>query len=100
MYSKENVVNKFPDIIDDATLEKIIDLLNTLETKENERSQLATAKIKLEAEIEDLKKQVGTLKSLVELIPRSRHKEEEKREKVFTFGIISPGEGNTRIGSQ
>jgi len=102
-YSLDNVKCKYPKIISSGTFDEIIKLLNTLDEKEEQLNVINTHKIKLELEIEALRKIVEDFKPLVEIIPKSNKKvvkaiEDATHKKPLPFGIISPGEGNTRIG--
>lgn len=101
-YSLDNVKCKYPEIISSGTFDEIIKLLNTLNEKEEQLGLLNSEKIKLELEVEALKATVGDFKPLIEIIaPKDTVKkkiEEYSSKKPLTFGIISPGEGNTRIG--
>jgi len=100
-YSKDNVRNVYPSIIDEATFENIIDLLNLIDVKETELSTLNSEKISLEIKLETLKASFKDFRGLIEIIkePKKDKEEEIKDNKSsLVFGIISPGEGNTRIG--
>lgn len=103
-YSLDNVKCKYPEIISSGTFDNIIELFNTLNEKESQLSNLNSEKIKLEIEVESLKSIVDKFRPLVEIInikdiPVVNNKDKEiDSHKPLTFGIISPGEGNTRIG--
>lgn len=103
-YSLDNVKCKYPEIISSGTFDEIIKLLNTLEEKENQLSTINTEKIKLELEVEALKLIVDDFKPLIDIISvrdgtkNTKKPEEFSSQKPLPFGIISSGEGNTRIG--
>lgn len=103
-YSLDNVKCKYPKIISSGTMDEIIGLLNTLNEKEEQLSAISTEKIKLELEVESLKSIVNDFKPLVEIINTKsvsnikKEIDELSSRKPLPFGIISPGEGNTRIG--
>ena len=105
-YSKDNVRNVYPAIVDDKTFESIIDLLNLIDLREAELSELSSKKVELELKLETLRESFKDFRSLVEIIKEPKKDKIEKAiEKVtdnkspLVFGIISPGEGNTRIGT-
>lgn len=103
VYSLDNVKCKYPDIISSGTLDRIIDVLNKLNDKEKELNILNTEKINLELEIEKLRTIVNNFKPLIEIITVKDTSTTNKEEKFnsrqpLAFGIVSPGEGNTRIG--
>lgn len=103
-YSLDNVKCKYPEIISSGTFDRIIDLFNTLNEKEEKLSELNSEKIKLELEVESLRRLVDDFKPLVEIINIKKDTVSIKEDKEFdshkplAFGIISAGEGNTRIG--
>lgn len=102
-YNLDNVKCKYPKIISRGTFDEIIKLLNTLDEKEEQLSVINTHKIKLELEIEALRKVAEDFKPLIEIISKNDEKvtkviEDIDHKKPLPFGIISPGEGNTRIG--
>jgi len=102
-YSLDNVKCKYPKIISSGTFDEIIKLFNTLNEKEKQLSVINTHKIKLELEIEALRKIVEDFKPLVEIVSKNNEKvakviEDVDYKKPLPFGIISPGAGNTRIG--
>lgn len=103
-YTLDNVKCKYPKIVSSGTFDEIIKLLNTLNEKEQQLRVINTEKIKLELEVEALKVVVNDFKPLIEIITKrdstdiKKDKEEFSSQKPLTFGIISSGEGNTRIG--
>jgi hypothetical protein len=102
-YNLDNVKCKYPKIISSGTFDEIIKLLNTLDEKEEQLNVINTHKIKLELEVEALKKIVEDFKPLIEIVPKNNKKVEEviqdvDHKKPLPFGIISSGPGNTRIG--
>ena len=102
-YNLDNVKCKYPKIISSGTFDEIIKLLNTLDEKEEQLSIINTHKIKLELEVEALKKIVEDFKPLIEIVSKNNKKvakaiEDATHKKPLPFGIISSGEGNTRIG--
>lgn len=103
-YSLDNVKCKYPEIISSGTFDEIIKLLNTLNEKEDQLSIINTEKIKLELEVEALKLIVNDFKPLVEIIDIKDSLDTKKDTDQFDpkrplpFGIISQGDGNTRIG--
>ena len=103
-YNLDNVKCKYPKIISSGTFDEIIKLLNTLNEKEEQLSIINSEKIKLELEVEALKIIVNDFKPFVEIVTvKDTLNTEEKihefnSKNPLTFGIISPGEGNTRIG--
>ncbi len=103
-YNLDNVKCKYPKIISSGTFDEIIKLLNTLEEKEEQLSKINTEKIKLELEVEALKLIVDDFRPLIEVtstrgaVKNTEKTEEFDSQKPLPFGIISSGEGNTRIG--
>ena len=102
-YNLDNVKCKYPKIISSGTFDEIIKLLNTLDEKEEQLSVINTQKIKLELEVEALRKVIEDFKPLIEIVSKNDKKivkaiEDATHKKPLPFGIISPGKGNTRIG--
>ena len=103
-YSLDNVKCKYPSIVSSGTFDEIIKLLNTLNEKEKELSTINAKKIELESEVESLKAVVNDFRPLVKIISSKSTKDISDKSKEFdsheplAFGIISSGEGNTRIG--
>lgn len=101
VYSKDNVRNVYPAIVDETTFESIIDLLNLIDARESELSALNSEKIELELKLETLRTSFNDFRPLVEILKEPKKIKEDKTENKkssLVFGIISPGEGNTRIG--
>lgn len=100
-YSKDNVRNVYPAIVDETTFESIIDLLNLIDARESELSALNSEKIALELKLETLKNDFNNFRPLIEIIKETKETKIEDTKDTkspLLFGIISPGEGNTRIG--
>ena len=95
-----NFTNKYPDIVPEDTFENIKKLFFEIEEKESQLSDLNSQKINLELSLEKLRSTFNNFRGLIE-IKKIDNKPTQQVTEVKTssiFGIISSGEGNTRIG--